>query len=344
MIIDEKMISALADEAERMLLENPDGHSVKEDGLRLGWPDGVLTLGLVEAGRYDAVSRFLDRWIDDGAAVEAVDACLAGYAMLRLYQRRGGEKYRAAAEKIADFFRHDWPRDPDGTLMYSSSDPNRRVYSDGTGMGTPFSALYSKLFGDAEMADLTRLQIKNWMKRGIDPATGLAHHGYGVLEGIKFNNIGWGRGTGWLMLAIGSCAAYTGDPETDRISEDFVRNCFRFRMKNGMFSWNLPDVDGPSDTSSTGLIMWGVLKMKERGLLPDVTDEVVAETARACASFVREDGKVYGSSGECYDFGWYSGKYDEHNKWGQGAALAFLAALQSKKDGSHDAAGKETER
>ena len=46
----------------------------------------------------------------------------------------------------------------------------------------------------------------------------------------------------------------------------FIR---RFRMKNGMFSWNLPDVEGPSDTSATGMIMWGVLKMKERGLLPD---------------------------------------------------------------------------
>jgi hypothetical protein len=37
---------------------------------------------------------------------------------------------------------------------------------------------------------------------------------------------------------------------------------------------------------------------------------------------------VYGSSGECYDFGWYSGKYDEHNKWGQGAVLAFLATAE----------------
>ncbi len=318
----------IADRAELMLAESAE-RMKKEGGIRLGWPEGVLTLGLVEAGRYDAVGEFLDRWIEDGAVVHAVDAGLCGYAMLRLNEVRPAERYRAAADKIADFLRDDkWPRDADGTIMYSDSDPNRRIYSDGTGMGAPFAARYGLDFGSAEFTELADLQIKNWMKRGIDPATGLAHHVYSVSEGQKFNNIGWGRGTGWLMLAMGACAESHGDPETDRISEKFVTDNFRFRMKNGMFSWNLPDTDGPPDVSATGLIMWGVMKMKARGLLPDVTEDMIAETARACASFVRENGRVFGSSGECYDFGFYSEKFDEHNKWGQGAVLAFLSLLE----------------
>ena len=64
--------------------------------------DGEDALAYLEAGCYDAVSAFLDRWIDDGAAVTAVDAALCGYAMLKLYQRRGGERYRAAAEKRSE--------------------------------------------------------------------------------------------------------------------------------------------------------------------------------------------------------------------------------------------------
>ena len=328
-IISEKLLSAAADRAERMLLDTPDGHSRRDGGFRLGWPDGMLTLGLIEAGRYDALGEYLDRWIEDGAAVCAVDAGLCGYAMLRLNEIRPTERYRAAAEKIADFLRGDsWPRDSEGTIMYGNSDPYRRIYADGTGMGTPFAARYGRDFGDAEFTETADLQIKNWMKRGIDPATGLAHHVFSVSENQKFNNIGWGRGTGWIMLAIGACAESHGDPETDRISEKFVTDNFRFRMKNGMFSWNLPDVDGPSDTSSTGMIMWGVMKMKARGLVPDVTEDMIAETACVCASFIREDGRVYGSSGECYDFGCYSDKFDEHNKWGQGAILAFLATAE----------------
>ena len=327
-MIDKKLISQAADEAERMLLDTPDGHSRRDGSLRLGWPDGMLTLGLTEAGRYDAVGRFLDRWIEDGATVGAVDAGLCGYAMLRLNEIRPEKRYRDAAEKIAGFLKSGWPRDPDGTMLYSNSDPSRRVYSDGTGTGTPFLARYGRDFDDAEFTGTADLQIKNWMKRGIDPATGLAHHVYSVSEGQKFNNIGWGRGTGWLMLAAGACAESHGDPETSRLSERFVTDIFRFRMKNGLFSWNLPDTDGPSDASATGMIMWGVMKMKGRGLLPAVTDGMIAETARACESFIREDGKVYGSSGECYDFGWYSDKFDEHNKWGQGAILAFLSMAE----------------
>lgn len=327
-MIDKKLISQAADEAERMLLDTPDGHSRRDGSLRLGWPDGMLTLGLTEAGRYDAVGRFLDRWIEDGATVGAVDAGLCGYAMLRLNEIRPEKRYRDAAEKIAGFLKSGWPRDPDGTMLYSNSDPNRRVYSDGTGMGTPFLARYGRDFDDAELAGLADLQIKSWMKRGIDPATGLAHHVYSVSEGQKFNNIGWGRGTGWLMLAAGACAESHGDPETSRLSERFVTDIFRFRMKNGLFSWNLPDTDGPSDASATGMIMWGVMKMKGRGLLPGVTEDMISETARACASLIRGDGKIYGSHGECFDFGWYSDKFDEHNKWGQGAILAFLSLAE----------------
>lgn len=321
------LIEPVADEAERMLARSAEEKNAKEEWGQPGWPDGTLALGLCEAGRFGALARYADEWISHGAPVTSVDAGLFGYSLIALYERGGGEKYGNAARKIADFFKNTWPRDREGTLLYSDRDENGRVYSDGTGMGTAFSARYARVFGDREFSDIAARQIANWMKNGIDPETGLAYHGYSVKEDIRFPNLGWGRGTGWLALAVGSCAESLRDPATDALCEKFLTDVLRFRMKNGMLSWNLPDTDGPSDTSATGMIFWGALKMKERGLLPDLAPDELVSSADAAAPFVRDGGKVFGSHGECYDFGYYSDKFDEHNKWGQGATLAFFAAL-----------------
>ncbi len=306
------------------MLEESARRMTESGSFSPGWHDGMLTVGLVEAGRYDAVMRYIDAWLAAGGAADRIDQGLEGYSLLNLpgYDRR--PEYRDLAGRICSML-CAWPRDEEGTVLYSDTDTRGLVYSDGTGMGTVFTARYAKVTDDPALRDLSLLQIKNWAKNGVDGATGLPYHGYSVREGARFPNLGWGRGTGWLMLAVGSVAESLPDPETDALCARIAEPLFGFLGEDGMFPWTLAERRGSPDTSATGMIMWGALRMRERGLLPSLTDDTVDRAARATASFAREDGRVFGASGECYDFGCYSEKYDEHNKWGQGAALAFLS-------------------
>ena len=92
------------------------------------------------------------------------------------------------------------------------------------------------------------------------------------------------------------------------------------------FGWTLSPLekDAPSDTSATGMIMWGVMQAKLKGLASSVSDETLRAIAKAGLTDVY-DGVVKGSSGGAGGFGAYSEEYDENNGWGQGGLLSFYA-------------------
>ena len=137
------------------------------------------------------------------------------------------------------------------------------------------------------------------------------------------------------MHAIGNVMCYCPDEETVEKAEKFIGKTMNYRLQDGMFPWSLSDPEAVSDTSATGMIMWGVMKAKENGLFANVSLPEISRTAKAILSDVRENGAVYGSSGESGGWGAYNsdehGNYnttfDANNGWGQGGTLCFLAAL-----------------
>ena len=63
----------------------------------LFWPQGMLLLGLLEAGEIQVVKDFFDRWISRGSVVIYPDDALAGYVLVRLYEQTADDKYLEGA-------------------------------------------------------------------------------------------------------------------------------------------------------------------------------------------------------------------------------------------------------
>ena len=291
------------------------------------WGNGLMLMGLFGVGRYDAIEEYADMWYSHPGrnGVISADAGLAGYCMLDMYELTGEEKYLTLArEALAGILARR--RDPYGEIKYDSNDTTD-VLVDGTGMLTPllarWSAGYGEEFGDENIRDLAVLQVSNYLKMGVHPITQYAFHGYrngGVFEG----EMGWGRGTGYLMLAIGSVMRYCHDDEVNAKCEKFIEYTFKRLKPEFKFGWTLSDPDADSDTSATGKIMWGVLKAKEVGLASSVSDATIKAIAKAGLTDVY-DGQVRGASGGSGGFGSYSDDHDANTTYGQGAMLCFYA-------------------
>ncbi len=321
------IVEAIADYSQQMLDETLAERESDPEVDLFSWRYGMILMGLSEAGRWDYVKKYVDRWMEYGGKCEPCDCGLAGYAIIGLFEETKDEKYLPVLEEMKRRM-EEWPTGADGVVLYGEED-GEDVYVDGTGMATPFIARYAGTFGDENMTRIARNQVTGYIKNGVNRLTQRAFHGY-QRSGVFSGEDGWGRGTGWLMHAIGNVMCYCPDEETVEKSEKFIEKTMTYRLPDGMFPWSLSVRDGASDTSATGMIMWGVMKAKENGKFANVPLGEITRTAKAMLSDVRENGAVYGSSGESGGWGWYNGSdratFDENNGWGQGGTLCFLAA------------------
>ncbi len=324
--IEQELTDQLVAVAEKELAELTEKKMASPNKYEyFGWPEGVLMLGLLEAERFDALEKHIDGFIKAGKKFSRPDNGLAGYPIIRLYEETGDEKYKKLADSLATIL-FNYPRDMNDSIVYGEGIENWYIYSDGTGMATIFLSHYARVFGDHEAEFLARKQLLNFFNYGIDPETGLPYHGYDVQNGYKFPNLGWGRGAGWLMIGTAGYLCNWKNDELEEKADRMIKAIFGCAMENGMFSWNLPTLEGPADTSATGMIMSSAYKMKQKGLLKDISLDVFKKAADASRAYI-ENGVVSGSSGSCLDFGNYSKTY-EHNVWGQGAILDLYSILE----------------
>ncbi len=331
------VVEQIADYAEKMLddiiTEYEKNPSVSSLDISGSMP-GTLLIGLIEAGRWDAVKNYIDFWIGTGRVDITNEFGLTGYALICLYEKTGDESYLPLIEKLREQT-DEWPTDVFGELKYDNSWEHQDIYVDGTGMFTPFLAKYAELFKDEKTVEFARLQVSNYFKYGVNRITEKVYHGYqngGVYQGED----GWGRGTGWFMFALGTVLKYCPDDATVTRGEKFIEKTMKYRLDDGSFPWSFsePRESAPSDSSATGMIMWGVMKAKENGHFGNVSLDEITRSAKALLADVHEGGVVRGTSGPSGGWGAYNSDghgnynttYDENNGWGQGGTLCFLAA------------------
>ena len=347
--VEEKIIQELADEAVRELFAyreaNRKGQLKELAKKALGrgshrrddifWPAGLLMLGLMESGRIQEIEQYLQTWLNQKTRAVYVDDAVAGYVFLHLYEKTARLEYKEAADAIAAFLLNA-RRDKVGSIIYNQERTKNYIFADGAGQTSLFLARYGAIFEKKEAADLARTQIINFLQYGMDAFTGLPYHGYDAETGIKYGIVGWGRAVGWLMMGIaGYCEAFPEDGEMAQVFTSMTRHVLQYWRKDHLFSWQLPALDGPVDTSAAGMILWSVraakvdaadvysTRTRAVGEYDPERDDFAADTAAALRAYIN-GGKVYGASAECIDFSMYRQQYGNF-PWGQGAVLAFLA-------------------
>ncbi len=90
-----------------------------------------------------------------------------------------------------------------GTLPYNPE--YREHYVDTLGMVCPFLIKYHQTYGCPEALELAKRQIDEFYEYGINERTGLPVHCFNPDNKMPLGVYGWGRGCGWLALALDEC-------------------------------------------------------------------------------------------------------------------------------------------
>ncbi|MCR5405070.1 MAG: glycoside hydrolase family 88 protein [Butyrivibrio sp.] len=182
-------------------------------------------------------------------------------------------------------------------------------------------------------------------------------------EVVKKGVLSWGRAAGWLIMGLSEyvrCSterkhqSMEGVPSEklpgsldnelklwyNNLSETLVS----YQRRNGGFAWQIQAVEGPLDTSATGMITYGLLNGIRKNF-EDNPSEFLNNVgcARPDSSFdylqpsidIMEKsiiaGKVGSALSSCDDFGVHYQTYG-HYPWGQGAVLAALSSYYCSKE------------
>ena len=268
----------------------------------LFWPQGMLLLGLLEAGEMQAVKDFFDRWLSRGGVVVYPDDALAGYVLVRLYEQTADDKYLEGAHKVAEYLSRT-ERNEERMIVYQPGKPVQNIAADGAGMAALFLARYAKCLaarpadhrpGDVdvsskekinetgpaetasaadteiahvayaeECADDARRQVTDYLRCATDAATGLPMHGFDLASGKQKGLAGWGRAAAWLLMGMSECGSLDGQ------TEELIQKVLQYQRDDGLIPWHLPAGD-PADTSASGMVAWSILNFEQNGAAPGI--------------------------------------------------------------------------
>ena len=268
----------------------------------LFWPQGMLLLGLLEAGEIQAVKDFFDRWISRGSMVVYPDDALAGYVLVRLYEQTADDRYLEGAHKVAEYLSRT-ERNEERMIVYQPGKPVQNIAADGAGMAALFLARYAKCLaarpadhrpGDVdvsskekisengpaetasaadteiahvayaeECADDARRQVTDYLRCATDAATGLPMHGFDLASGKQKGLAGWGRAAAWLLMGMSECGSLDGQ------TEELIQKVLQYQREDGLIPWHLPAGD-PADTSASGMAAWSILNFEQNGAAPGI--------------------------------------------------------------------------
>ena len=108
------------------------------------WPNGLLAKGLIdyyyahqnsEEAReiLDCLRQYCDRFIRRKCKMYYLDDAVSGLALIELHQITKDEKYRKAADEVAQYlFQHE--TDDLGSLLYRPEQQNGYIFADMIGM------------------------------------------------------------------------------------------------------------------------------------------------------------------------------------------------------------------
>ena len=105
--------------------------------------------------------------------------------------------------------------------------------------------------------------------------------------------------------------------------QELCKAVLAYQRKDGYFSWQLQAVDGPADTSATGMICATLQEGIEQGILTEDKYLQALQSGRSAIERAVNAGRVYQCSGECLDFSQYPQRYGAY-PWSLGPALEVL--------------------
>ena len=307
------------------------------------WPCGVAYLGICEVYRVTGNKEYLDllkarvdEYIELGLPNWTVNTCAMGHAMLTLYEATGDEKYKKVALSKLDYLRNHALRFGENVLQHTVSDKNdfpEQCWADTLFMAAYFMLRAGVMWNDKELIDDALNQYYWHIQFLQDEKTGLWYHGYSHVSKTNLSGFYWGRANAWAaytMCQVGrtlpECYLY---PKYLEIAGSLAEQLAALKLlqtENGLWRTILNDEDSYEEVSaSAGIAAAMVVKgnplhlkyinKSVEGILANITPEGRVTNVSAGTAVMKDRDGYIGIPRK-----WTQG-------WGQGLALAFLAAV-----------------
>lgn len=328
-------------------------HQTMNMDMMWDWPCGVAYLGICEAYRVTGKKEYLnmlrsrvDEYLELGLPHWTVNTCAMGHAMLTLYEETGDERYKQVALSKLDYLRHRAPRFGDSVLQHTVSDKNdfpEQCWADTLFMAAYFMLRAGVMFDDKALVEDALNQYYWHIQYLQDEKTGLWYHGYSHVSKTHLSGFYWGRANAWAaytMSQVGStlpeCYLYPKYMEIAGSLSEQLAALKHLQTENGLWRTILDDEESYEEVSASAGIAAAMavkgnpLHLKYinkalEGILQNVSPEGRVRNVSAGTAVMRDREGYMNIPRK-----WTQG-------WGQGLALAFLAAVL--ESGSHSVDG-----
>ncbi len=218
-----------------------------------------------------------------------------GLVISEYYMMTGDVKAKGMLEALAHGLMTEVPRFPDGTFHRVKT-----MWTDDMYMCLPFLARYAVITGEEKYFDEAARQIIGFWERMYMHDQDIYSHIFFPPEGVA-NRVPWGRGNGWVMVAISEVLMHMPKTHKDygrilEIFQNFAKGVLNCRDKEEKI-WHqvINNHDSYIETSGTAMFITGLARGVKYGWLDEsIKADVVDAWEGLTGKCIDSDGTVYG--------------------------------------------------
>lgn len=307
------------------------------------WPCGVAYYGITKAYEATGKQEYIDwlvGWTDEYIALGLpgwnVNACAMGHMLITLYEVTGQEKYWDIVMEKVDYLRTRALRFGDSVLQHTVSSKNdfpEQCWADTLFMAAYFLLRVGVKLKDEDIINDALKQYYWHIKYLQEPASGLWFHGYSNVQKSHMSGIHWGRANAWgaytmsrVKKLLSDWYLYPACMDIECSLRDQLASVKLLQTENGLWRTVLDDPQSYEEVSASCGIAAAMINNGN-----PLHTKYVQKALSGVLDNITEDGRVLNVSGGTAVMkdleGYRNVPRSWTQGWGQGLALAFLAAL-----------------
>lgn len=220
-------------------------------------------------------------------------------------------------------------------------DGSDRVFIDVAFAVTPYLLYTGLKLGNQEYVDYAVFETLELFRILRDSETGLVHQGRGFPHPGKVSEDCWSRGNGWGAFALSILArdlpeSHPRHKEVVELAQQFFTAVLRYQdREEGLWHQEMTDASSYIETSGSGLLLYGLGIMLEKGLLDGKYLDNFKKGLQGYTAYIGSDGSVSHTCSGCLcpgkgtkeDYRKHPWIYNDPHAFGP-AVLAFTQAAK----------------
>lgn len=318
-------------------------HKTMKMDMTWEWPCGVAYYGICEAYRVTGKKEYMklvqervDEFIELGLPQWNVNACAMGHCLIDLYQETKEKRYLDIIMSMVEYLTTKALRFGESVLQHTVSSNNdfpEQAWADTLFMAAYFLIRVGIMQKEEALIQDALNQYYWHIKYLFDPDTGFWFHGYNHINQDHMSGIHWGRANAWAAYTIAEALRILPEwylyPECMDMSgalSEMLASLKYVQTENGLWRTVLDDESTYEEVSASCGIAAAMVKVGN-----PLHMKYVNLAIQGVLGNITGDGRVKNVSGGTAVMkdveGYRRITSDWMQGWGQGLALAFLAAV-----------------